>query len=492
MSDSAYSWIAFGLYAVVITGVAVWSRARTRSIEAFSVGSRTVSPWLVGLSLAANLTSAATFVINPGLIYLYGWAGVLGYAIASPLGIFIGLVVFSRKFRRIGDKTHVITVPQWIGDRFGDRRLTLGFGVLSMLQVTFLVLIVVGLSVVLRSTLGITTVQALLLVIAFSFLSMLLGGAGAHVINNTIQAAIMITVALLFLSSGLRFFDGGIAGFVERLQAVGPHYAAATNPDSMLFRDYFEVVFANFIIGLAIILQPHVISKALYLRTESDMRRYLGMAIAVAMLFFAVLTTGLFARLALSGEVLKPDVVMATYMVEQFSPLIRAIISMGILAAGFSTMEGILVALSSIFSNDILTTVLPKRFTTTESWKKNSLRYARLFLVVLAPVTFFLSYDQILHPSLSVAIFAQNGVYAVFAASFAPVLVGVFGLRVARPFVVAAAVVALLTHFGMYYFELSMYHNNPGVTAACALLASMAVLLAGRLFAGREKEGVTT
>ena len=41
-------------------------------------------PFFVGLSLAANMTSVATFVINPGLVHAYGWSGVVGYGIAAP------------------------------------------------------------------------------------------------------------------------------------------------------------------------------------------------------------------------------------------------------------------------------------------------------------------------------------------------------------------------------------------------------------------------
>ena len=490
MEGHSISWILFGAYAVTVSLVAVWSRRKAQSMESFSVGTRTVSPFLVGLSLAANLTSAATFVINPGLIYLYGWAGVLGYSVATPLGIFLALIVFSKKFRRIGDKTRVITVPQWIGDRFGDARLTLGFSVLSMLQVTFLVLITVGLSLVLRSTLGISIPVALLLVIGFSFVSMLLGGASAHVLNNTIQAGIMITVAVIFLWSGVQFFEGGISGFFARLDAVSPHFGSMSNPDSLLFRDWFEVFVANFVIGVAIILQPHVISKALYLRSERDANTYLATAVVVSTLFFSILVTGLFARLALSGEVLKPDMVMATYIVEQFSPVLRAVVGLGILAAGFSTMEGILVALSSIFSNDFLRNVLPARVVADESWKRKSLIYARLFLVLLAVVTFVLSWDQILNPSLSVAMFAQNGVYAVFAASFAPVLIGVFSKRTPTLLVATASLAALAVHFGMYYGELTMYHNNPAVTAASGLLVSMAILAIGMAFGKRRPSTV--
>ena len=74
--ETYYAWFAFSAYAIAIAGIAVWSRKRARSMESFSVGTRTVNPFFVGLSLAANMASAATFVINPGLMYLYGWAVV--------------------------------------------------------------------------------------------------------------------------------------------------------------------------------------------------------------------------------------------------------------------------------------------------------------------------------------------------------------------------------------------------------------------------------
>jgi SSS family solute:Na+ symporter/sodium/pantothenate symporter len=108
----------------------------------------TFLPWTLLIAYAAVI-----FVINPGLIHAYGWAGVVGYGMAAPLGIFIGLVVTSKRFRRVGDRFTVLTVPQWLGERYGDRRLTVFFAFASMLQITFLVLIVTALVLVLMSVL---------------------------------------------------------------------------------------------------------------------------------------------------------------------------------------------------------------------------------------------------------------------------------------------------------------------------------------------------
>jgi sodium/pantothenate symporter len=96
-----------------------------------------------------------------------------------------------------------------------------------------------------------------------------------------------------------------------------------------------------------------------------------------------------------------------------------------------------------------------------------------------------LSWKQIVDPSLSVAIFAQNGVYGLFAATFVPVLLGIFTRSMARGWIFAASATAIVVHFGMYYGEITMYHNNPAVPATFAIGASLVVGLLG-LAVGRK------
>ncbi len=480
MSDTFLPWTLLIAYAAVIVFLAWRNRRRATDIESFSVGSRRVPPFFVGLSLAANMTSVATFVINPGLIHAYGWAGVVGYGLAAPMGIFIGLVVTSKRFRRVGDQFTVLTVPQWLGERYGDRRLTVFFALASMLQITFLVLIVTALVLVLMTVLQIGMWPALLMVVVFTFGYILFGGASLHVWSNSVQAMTMLAVAVILVASGAAVFADGLGGFFDQLDAVAPFYGSVTNPSSLLFRDLFEVVVANFVIGLAIIMQPHIISKSLYLRSERDVNTYLVTAMVAGTVFTTVLLVGLYARLSLGGD-LPPDRVVATYIASSFAPGLRAFIMLGVLAAGFSTLEGVILALSTIFGNDFYGTIARARGTAPERLKGQLLRVGRIFLVALAPITLVLAYRQITAPSLSVAIFAQNGVYGLFAATFAPVLFGIFSKRASAPLAFAAAVTALVVHFGMYYGGITHYHNNPAVPATFALVASTLVMGLGSI-----------
>jgi SSS family solute:Na+ symporter/sodium/pantothenate symporter len=319
---------------------------------------------------------------------------------------------------------------------------------------------------------------AIAVVVVLAFTSILLGGASLHVVSNSVQAMTMLAVAVLLVASGIEIFSGGLGGFFERLDAVAPFYGSMTNPDSLLFRDLFEVVVANFVIGVAIIMQPHIISKSLYLRTERDVNVYLVTAMVAGTVFTTVLLLGLYARISMGAD-FTPDAVVPSYIAASFAPGLRALIMLGLLAAGFSTLEGIILALSTIFANDLWANLARTAGVEERVVKGRLLGVGRIFLVVLAPVTAFLAWRQIVAPSLSVAIFAQNGVYGLFAATFAPVVFGLFSKRATAGLAAAAAVAALVVHFGMYYGGITHYHNNPAVPATFALVVSTLTMAVG-------------
>lgn len=60
-------------------------------------------------------------------------------------------------------------------------------------------------------------------------------------------------------------------GLLARLAAIDPNLVRPVNPASPYFRNAFETLFCNFVVGLAIVCQPHALSKApLLARERSD------------------------------------------------------------------------------------------------------------------------------------------------------------------------------------------------------------------------------
>lgn len=56
---------------------------------------------------------------------------------------------------------------------------------------------------------------------------------------------------------------------------------------------------------------------------------------------------------------------------------------------------------------------------------------------------------------------------------------GIFSRRATKELAFAAAITALIVHFGMYYGGITHYHNNPAVPAAGAIVVSTPIMAVG-------------
>jgi SSS family solute:Na+ symporter/sodium/pantothenate symporter len=469
-------WAAVVGYFAVTIALAINSARRNRTFATYAVAGD-LPAVVVGLSLAAQLTSVATFVVNPGLVYAYGLSALFGYGVAAGTGIMLGLAVFSRRFRTQGTRVQAVTVPQWIGKRFDAPGLRVVFALLSLALVTFSTLIVVGLALVMAPLLELPAqwIAPALAVIAVA--SIAIGGATGHAWINAVQAVIMLAVAVLLIGAGLPLLASGEIG--TRLRAIDPNLLDTVNPSSPFFRSLFEVFVCNFIIGVAIVCQPHVISKALFLRTDRDVRRYLTTAIACGVVFTSVLVTGFWARLTLT-ETARIDLAIPTWIATQFSPEVQTLITIGMLCAGLSTLEGIFLALSTIISADLYPLIRPAR---TDD---ESLLAGRIGLVIAAVITAALSIRQINNPTAgTVAIFAQYGVYLLFSASFIPLVSGMFLPGIRRGVVTSAVAGSLATYFVLAATGTTRYSNNPAFLAAMAIVAGLLIVVGGQFAAPR-------
>ena len=471
-------WIMVSIYLLVTLFFVIRGASKTKSIADYALGNLTFSPYAVGLSLAASMTSAATFIINPGFVAYYGISGVISLAIMLPLGAMVSLVVFTKGFRKVGNVIKAMTMAQWIGARYKNKAFATYFAFLSLLLITFVVLICVGLTKVLSGMLNTPEVATLAVIICVVFGYMMFGGANSMVYTNMVQALLMIVVAVVLLTSGLEHFKEGVNGFLGKLAAIDPDLAKPLNTESFLFRDLFEVVFCQIVVGIAIVCQPHIITKSLLLKKDSDVNRYLLTGIVVEILFFMVVAAGLYARISfpdlqIGGVPLAVDNVMSAYVLQEFSWIVGLIVIMGLISAGISTLEGLIQSLSTTVTSDILSPLWGRKGKSLP----NEVGINKLVIVALAGVSFFFSYRELVAPDLSVGIFAQNGVYAYFSAAFIPVLFGIFFKRVPLAVPVTGAITAVVVHFGIYYGRLTPYMQeevrNPGVAAALAICASV-------------------
>lgn len=488
MASSSMVWATSALvflYAALLLIIVFRGARQTKSMADYAIGNIAFSPVAVGLSLAASISSAATFIINPGFIALYGFSGLLAFAVVMPIALFVSLIVLTKSFRKYGQSVKALTMAQWIGKRFDNQGFSIFFGFLSLLLITFIVLICVGMTKVLAQAMNLGELPVLIGLVTFVFGYMMFGGANSMVYTNMIQAILMLVVALIMISSGWEHLREGISGVVNRLAAVDPLLVSSVNPKSYLFRDLFEIVFCNLIVGIAVVCQPHIITKSLLLRNDRDVNRYLLTGIIAETIFFAVVITGLWVRLRFpdltdaTGRAIPMDGLVSAYVVQEFPVFIGLVVILGLLSAGLSTLEGLVQSVPTTITWDILKPLLGNRLGSGEKLERRLVLLNKVVIAGVGGTAIWLSHQQLLNPTLSVGIFAQNGVYAYFAAAFMPVILGIFfkEVPVIAPF--AASVTAIIVHFGVYYGRITWYMQdavrNPAIAVTFAILASTLV-----------------
>ena len=85
-------WCLFLVYLAGTSYLAWLGHKKTDGIESFAIGKGDMSPVVVGITLAASIASTATFVINPGFVYVHGVSALMHLGVAAGLGVIAGLV----------------------------------------------------------------------------------------------------------------------------------------------------------------------------------------------------------------------------------------------------------------------------------------------------------------------------------------------------------------------------------------------------------------
>lgn len=466
MSPEVFKYVVVGAYALLVYWLSWLGMRRTRSVEGFSIGNKDMSPYIVGITLAASISSTATFVINPGFVYTHGLSAYLHYGVAGSLGILSAFLVLTRGFLRLGESSAALTIPQWIYYRYNHRGFSLFFACINLLSITFVVLILVGCSLLMTGLFPMEQKTALIVVLVFVFSYVLMGGTYAHAYTNSLQGVMMMLVTAVLFIQGWKYFDGN---FFSALATVGGEYASAFNSDSNLYFDFFSVFVSGFVITFALMLQPHILTKVLYLRSERDINKFIGTTVVVGSLFTLMLMIGFYARLS-GVEVDAQDAVVREYLLHEFGSSIwgeyvLVFIFITLLAAGMSTLDGILVSLSAMVVNDIVRPLAGDR--------GDGLLLSRWVLVAVGVVGVALAWN----PPPLIGLFAQKGVYGLAAASLVPVLFGVLVRRhIPLWVVVCSAAIGLLLHI---WLNLFMGIENPAISATYAIFASLAFGLVG-------------
>ena len=259
---------------------------------------------------------------------------------------------------------------------------------------------------------------------------------------------------------------------IDALAAQDPQLTGAVHTESPFYRNLFEVLVCPFVVGFALVAQPHLLLKTLYLKRTRDLLAFGVTGFGCFVVFSLVLFAGLAARLEFGGE-LAQDVAMSRWLASAFPAGLGAVVSVAILAAAMSTLDGLLVAVSAIVGGDLIAhpTLMKRAGVPAERHNAGALWAGRATIAVLGVIAWVVALDP---PGL-IGIFGTIGTYGLLVASLPAVL---FGVALRRPpsarGVVFGSVAGLAVHLGLYYGGWTI---NTGLTATLALFVALPVTL---------------
>ena len=234
------------------------------------------------------------------------------------------------------------------------------------------------------------------------------------------------------------------------------------------------------------VCQPHILTKALYVKTDKAVRNYILVFSVVFFLFCLLLLVGFLAHVQVLPEQLvdattgafRQDLVMTVYLQNAFPDWLFTVISVVLLAAAMSTLDGLLVGISTITANDLVLNILDRKKNNTLTKEEKfqiAFKSSHVVLIVIAILTFFVT----LNPPKLLGIFGQMGVYGLVLAATPPILAGVLFQKVNLRVTWIFSILALVIHFALFFFGKEIFpdstfaFSNPGATATIALLVTI-------------------
>ncbi len=345
--------------------IGFFSSKRVSTGDDYAVARRSYGPVVLALAFAATTASGATFLGIPGLAYSHG-VPALWYPFLYPLGTYIGVFLCISAVSKTGNQMGSRSIPEYLGDRFNSEFLRLAFAIFSLMLVFYLAAQLVAGLVMFEQLLSMTRMQGLVLTTVVLLVYVLLGGAHADIITDAVQgiAMLLIAVLVIFLFTRGVLIDGERVSTLSVLKNADPGMVAILKPSNPMFGSW-PVLVLMLIAHIPLGLLPHIGNKFWALKDGKDRRRFFCIAFAFALILPFMALGGLLSRATLGEDLLQPGVspneAVPALFIEIFPAWFAALISVAILSAVMSTTDGLVVAASQVFANDIYRRSLARR-----------------------------------------------------------------------------------------------------------------------------------
>ncbi len=377
----ALDWSVLGLYALVLVGSGVWlSRREQKDTEDYFLGGRRMPAWAVAVSVVATSMSAASFIGVPQ----QGYAGDLTY-LSTNIGMVLGAVIIAVVFVPAFYRARVQTIYELLDHRLGDGSGTASSAMFLLGRVfasgSRVFIGAIPLSLVLFGECGLEPNAMMLSIGVLTLVGIgytLIGGMASVIWSDVIQFVILIGAAL-----GAVWIIGSQisvepAAVVEALRTGMDDASSKLTLFDTSLDPHAPFTLVAAVIGFTLMgvgsygTDQDLAQRLLTCKdAKASARSIIGgilLGIPSVALFLALgLLLWLYYQrpeLMGGGEVEAPGdsrKVFLVFIMEQMPGGLRGLMMAGLFAAGLSSLNSAINAMSSAFVNDFYRRLRPGR-----------------------------------------------------------------------------------------------------------------------------------
>ena len=433
------------LYLGIMAFIGWYAGRKTNSIGDFFVLSGKAGVLVSGIAYFSTQFSMGTFLGTPGTIYGVGYAGM---AISVPGAVFcmiLPALLIGRKLITLGHKYGFLTMADYLTDRYHSKNMS---GVLGVMMLFFLVPMmgaqIIGAGVIVHVFTGLPEWVGVVGMGIIVILYCMTGGMKGAMMTDVIQGSLMIATAVVTFIVSI-VMGGGFSNINHTLQSMNEAYLTFPGANGYMPWTYYVsniVLWSFFTMG-----QPHLFTKFFAMKDHKTMFKAILLGTA-GMFFSATLIEWAGVNgIASIQNIEKADQIIPMILQRGMNPFLASIFIAGIVAAGMSTIDGILVTTTGAVTRDIYQKIINKNAT-----DEAVMSLSKVVTVIIGIVVICFGVFQ---PGsiFEINLFAFSGM-AIFVV---PILFGIYWKKATAKGAIAAVIVGIIS--------LLLFTLNPSVKA---------------------------
>ena len=476
---------AIVLYFLILVFIGIFSRKESDSVGGYYAAGKKLRYWIVSFSTNATGESSWLLLGLSGMGFAFG-VHALWVMVGEVLGVAFAWIFMARRFKVYTDKYSSITVPDFLEDRFNDTRHVMRIisAIILLPMVTSYVAAQLTASgKAFKAFLNINYVTGIIIGLIIILFYTVIGGITAVARADFFHGLLML-MGLIALPIVAIVHCGGFSPMVASLKSIDPSLLKLAGPTG--FNTVGIISIIGFIgVGLPFMGSPQLFVRYLAARDQKELiyGKY------VAILFILIVDTGAvltgMAGRALFTSLEDQEYILPTIASELFPALFTGLFIAIVLAAIISTVDSLLILLSSSIIRDVYQKVFRP-----DAPQKRLVFMGKIITVIVGITAFWFSLSET-RLIFWFVLFAWSGI----GATFCPVMIlSLFWKKMTKAGAIAGMCSGfLITMIWAIFFKSStnLYEMVPGFFGAIIIIVLVSLFTQPPQKASQDFESVS-